>query len=128
MTKKLICILFGGIGLVSFFVISCTKQDEQALIDQSGIPPCDTSNMSYSTDIVPILENNCVSCHNPVQNNLGVILTNYSDVLTQVNNGHLVNVIEHNPGYPQMPFGLPQLPSCTINEIVDWVNRGAPNN
>jgi len=48
--------------------------------------------------------------------------------MTEVNNGNLVNVIEHNPGYSQMPQGLPQLASCTINKIVAWVNRGAPNN
>ncbi|HEX4374323.1 MAG TPA: hypothetical protein VHZ50_13565 [Puia sp.] len=128
MTKKVLYTFAGIITMLIFFLIACTKQNEQALINQSGVLPCDTTNMSYANDITPILENNCVSCHNTTQSNDGVILTDYNDVLTQVNNGNLVNVIEHNPGYPEMPQGLPQLPSCTINKIVAWVNRGAPNN
>ncbi len=128
MTKKYLYIIVSGVLLILFFLNSCTKQNEETLIQQTGVTPCDTTNMSYANDIVPILEYNCVSCHNPTNSNLGVILTDYNDVMTEVNNGNLVNVIEHNPGYPQMPQGLPQLASCTINKIVAWVNRGAPNN
>jgi hypothetical protein len=128
MTKKILYPFAGIITTLVFCLIACTKQNEQVLIDQSGVQPCDTTNMSYSNDIAQILENNCVSCHNTTQSNDGVILTDYNDVLTQVNNGDLVNVIEHNPGYPEMPEGLPKLSACTINKIVAWINRGAPNN
>ena len=128
MKTRIFLTVAGIICLLLFFMISCTRQNEQALIDQSGVQPCDTTNMSYGNDINPILENNCVSCHNSTQSNDGVILTDYNDVLTVVNNGLLLNVIEHNAGYPEMPQGLPQLPACTINKIIAWVNRGAPNN
>jgi hypothetical protein len=127
MTKKIIHFMAGMVAMLIFFLNACTRQNEQSLMG-GMVTGCDTANMSYSTDISPILENNCISCHNMVQSNDGVILTDYNDVLTQVNNGNLVNVIEHTQGYPQMPYGLPQLPTCTINEIVAWVNRGAPNN
>jgi hypothetical protein len=128
MKKKMVIIAASGILFFLFFLNACTKQNEETLMQESGIQPCDSSNMSYATDIQPILEFNCVSCHNSSISNLGVILTDYNDILIQVNNGNLINVIEHNPGYPQMPFGLPQLPTCTINKILAWVNRGAPNN
>jgi hypothetical protein len=125
-------ILYISIGMILMLVVllnACTKQNEQILInDSGGQTTCDTTNMSYANDIKPILENNCESCHNTTHSNDGAILTDYNDVLTQVNNGNLVNVIEHNPGYPEMPEGLAKLPSCTINKIVAWINRGAPNN
>jgi hypothetical protein len=129
MKKTILYISVCMIVMLMIFLNACTKQNEQTLISDSGSQTtCDTTNMSYSTDINPILENNCVSCHNTTQANDGVILTDYNNVLIQINNGNLVNVIEHNPGYPEMPQGLPQLSSCTINKIVAWVNRGAPNN
>jgi len=129
MKKSILYISVCMIVMLVIFLNACTKQNEQTLINDSGGQTiCDTTNMSYSTDISPILENNCVSCHNTTQANDGVILTDYNDVLTQVNNEDLVNVIEHNPGYPEMPQGLPKLSSCAINKIVAWVNRGAPNN
>jgi len=128
MTKKIFYIIVGTIALLVFLMAACTKQNEQTLMENSTPQPCDTTNMSFATDINPILENNCVSCHNTVQSNLGVILTDYNDVVIQVNNGNLLNVINHAPGYPQMPQGLPQLPSCSINKITAWINRGAPNN
>lgn len=128
MKKKLPLLILGTMLTGAALFTACTRQNEQALMGGSNTQPCDTSSMSYSTDIVPILEYNCISCHNRVQSNDGVILTDYADVLTEVQNGYLVNVIEHNPGFPQMPYGLPQLSSCTINMIVAWVNRGAPNN
>ncbi len=128
MTKKNLFIITGIIATMIFFFGACTKQNEETLMQGATTQPCDTTNMSFLTDINPILENNCVSCHNNTQSNDGVILTDYNDVLTVVNNGLLLNVIEHMPGYPQMPFGLSQLPSCTINKISAWINRGAPNN
>jgi hypothetical protein len=129
MKKIILYISVCTILMLVLFLNACTKQNEQTLSNNSGGQvPCDTTNMSYFNDINPILENNCVGCHNTTQANDGVILTDYNDVLTQVNNGDLINVIEHNPGYPEMPEGLAKLPSCTINKIVAWVNRGAPNN
>ena len=115
-------------GLLSLFTFACTRQNEEALALGSSLPACDTSNMSYAINIEPILENNCVSCHNATQSNDGVILTDYNDVIAQINNGNLLNVIQHSPGYPQMPYLQPQLPACTINEIIDWINRGSLNN
>ena len=128
MTKNIAYAYAGIMTTLMFFLIACTKENEQVLMERAGVQPCDTTNMSYANDIAPILEFNCVSCHNETQSNDGVIFTDYNGVLTEAKNGNLVNVIEHNPGYPQMPLGLPQLPACTINKIVAWVNRGAPDN
>jgi hypothetical protein len=27
-----------------------------------------------------------------------------------------------------MPYGLPKMDDCSINKILDWINRGALNN
>jgi hypothetical protein len=130
MSKKIFSVLIGIMMMLIILLLACTRKNLQTIIEESGTgqSSCDTANMSYTSDINPILENNCVSCHNNVQANDGVILTNYNDVVTEVNNGILLKVINHTPGYPEMPQGLPQLPSCTINKITAWVNEGAPNN
>jgi hypothetical protein len=84
--------------------------------------------MHYTADILPILQNNCYSCHGNGHLEGGISLNGYDDVKQKVDANLLINVIIYAPGYPPMPNGLPQLPACEIDKIKAWVNRGAPNN
>ncbi len=119
-----------GMGLMIILnLTACKKENEETLIkDQGGIPTCDTVNMKYAVNILPIIQNNCYSCHGNGQQQNGVSLDSYAKVKTQVSNDNLINVITHAPGYPPMPDGLPQLSDCDINKIRDWISTGAPNN
>ncbi len=108
------------------FWLSCSKSNEAELTDNSN--QCDTVNMKYSVNVQPILQSNCYSCHATGIATHGVILDTYNGVKQQVDNENLLNVINHSPGYPAMPYGLPKLSQCNINIITDWVKRGAPNN
>ena len=125
MSKRLI----GITAMIIFTFTACRKENEENLINKQGGPAiCDTVGMEYAADILPILVNRCYACHgNGLQQN-GVNFDTYNNVKVQVDNGNLINVINHTPGYPQMPFGLPKLPSCEIDKIQDWINNGAPNN
>lgn len=90
---------------------------------------CDTVNMKYSTDIVPILTANCYVCHGGnASNSGGRKFDSHALLLNYVNSGKLVKAITHSSGATPMPYQLPKLPECTINKIKAWVNRGAPNN
>ena len=115
--------------LVLFVVLySCTKQNEEQLMLEHSGPVCDTLNMAYSTDILPIIQANCYACHGNGMVTAGISLEGYVRLKRQVDNRNLVNVINHAPGYPQMPYGLPKLSDCNIHKIEAWVNRGAPEN
>ena len=108
------------------FWLSCSKSNETEFNNNNN--QCDTVNMKYATNVQPILQSNCYSCHATNVATHGVILDTYNGVKQQADNGNLLNVINHAPGYPAMPYGLPKLSECNINIITDWVRRGAPNN
>lgn len=89
---------------------------------------CTTDNMSYSDDILPILQRNCYACHQQGNQISGISLEGYTALKPFADNGKLVGVINHNAGLPPMPDGAPKLPSCDIEKIEAWVNDGAMNN
>lgn len=123
-----------------FFLGSCTSENL--------VPNCDTLNMSYSQNIVPILRNNCYLCHSKGNTSIngGVLLDNYSGVsgwatIIRVDttnpktsdSSYLVGNIKHLPPtsilhFTPMPYMKPKLDSCSINQIVAWVNQGAKDN
>jgi len=88
---------------------------------------CDTSNVTFSGSVNPILQNNCVGCHSGSVLSGGVDLSSYNAVYTQAANGNLKGSINGYPGYTVMPLGG-QLSECDINQINFWINDGAPNN
>ncbi len=89
---------------------------------------CTTDNMSYNDDILPIIQLNCYACHDQRNQLAGVILEGHAALKTYVDNGKLLGVIRHDPGFPPMPNGAPKLRSCDIEKIESWVNDGAMNN
>jgi hypothetical protein len=128
MKKGFISILLSA-AFVTVLMFSCTKNSEDKLAPP-GTTTCDTTNVSYSTAITPILESNCYSCHGNgnTAGSGGILLEGYANLLKWANNGYLVGNVTHAPGYVPMPYGQPELPECEVNTIVAWVNQGAQNN
>lgn len=89
---------------------------------------CDTVNMKYATNIQPIIQANCYSCHANGKAESGVSLETYNQVKQRAASGLLMNVITHASGFPAMPYQLPKLSDCDINKIKDWIDRGTLNN
>lgn len=89
---------------------------------------CDTTNDTWSGAVQPLINTNCRGCHNPTFLSAGVDLSNYDNVRTLALNGTLIGVIDHLPGFPQMPRGAPKLDDCKITQVRNWINDGAPNN
>jgi hypothetical protein len=108
-------------------VIGCSKSSEDKL-DPPTQTSCDTANMTYSTDIKPILQANCYGCHGNGNTEGGVTLGSYESVKGVVDNGNLIGTITHAAGYPPMPDGGGKLSDCDINKIKAWINSGASNN
>lgn len=115
--------------------------DQQAGVeDEYGLasPPEDDSlaktvtDVSYQSDIQPIFDTRCVSCHG---NAVGLTLNSYDSVLGGSINGPVVlpsnpassRLIQNvNSGF--MPLGGPPLTEVQVQTLSDWVAAGAPNN
>lgn len=89
---------------------------------------CDTTNVSYSGFIAPLLATNCVGCHSGGAPSGGITLNTHAGVQAVANNGRLLGAITWANGFQPMPRGSAQLPSCSIDKIKAWIQDGAPNN
>lgn len=114
----------------STIIVSCSKDNEEDLGNNNppGGNTCDTANMKYATDVLPIIQSSCYGCHANGAAAGGVSLGTYAGLKTQADNGNLLHVINHDPGYPAMPQGGSKLSDCNINKIRSWINHGALNN
>jgi cytochrome c5 len=85
--------------------------------------------MKFAANVKPILQANCYACHSNANYAVsGVKLEDYADVKGHADDGMLMGVITHAPGYPAMPQSGGKLSDCNINKIQAWINRGAQNN
>jgi mono/diheme cytochrome c family protein len=95
----------------------------------SGQHPCDTSTVTYSQTIRPILNAECLGCHSvAADTNMNVDLSNYEDVLTVVESGQFYGSVTHSLGYSPMPSNNDTLSHCQILQIRLWIDTGALNN
>lgn len=90
---------------------------------------CDTTVVvSYSADLVPLLELNCNSgaCHG---GGTSPDLTTHSGVAQSSTEGSLLERIRKLPSDPlMMPKNGTPLPECDLRLFERWVADGAPNN
>lgn len=87
---------------------------------------CDTSAVSFSQHIMPIMNQSCKACHSGASPSAGILLTDYSQVKAQVLNGKLVPSVKRTGPKPMPPAA--SLPTCSINKIAAWVHAGALDN
>jgi hypothetical protein len=117
--------------ILIYCLAGCYYDSEEALFGKPGINTvCDTTVTNFSTQIKPILQSNCYSCHSNAHaaaNGSGIGLENYADVKLYSDNGRLVGSIEHTSNYP-MPKNGGTLSTCDINIIKIWIRRGTLNN
>ena len=87
---------------------------------------CDTLNLTYTADIVPLVSTNCISCHSATSASGGVVLETYSQVTDAVTNGNLLQAIRGEAGVASMPPGG-SLSTCNLRTVELWVAAGMPN-
>lgn len=105
---------------------SCVYNSEEDLAPPSM--PCNTDGVSYSGDVLPLLENRCFKCHADAIRLGNIVLEGYDNVKLLVDSGRLLGAVRHDTGFSPMPQNEGQLPECDIALIADWINVGAPNN
>jgi len=102
----------------------CVNKNETELY--SNI--CDTTNLTFSNDIKPILQANCYVCHAASIQSGGFNMEDFNEIVKRLNSGLLINAINRKDGYPQMPKFQDKLPACIIAKITAWNNAGHPQN
>ncbi|MDV7390086.1 hypothetical protein RZS08_01980, partial [Arthrospira platensis SPKY1] len=108
---------------------SCYYDNEDYLYPETQGPAgCDTTNVTYTNVVVPILATHCNNCHNPADPRGGVIVDRYDELINVVNNGRFWGSINHSAGYSPMPKGSGRLSDCNLLKIKKWIDDGALNN
>src|SRR5262249_33647695 len=89
----------------------------------------------FAAEIRPLLETNCIKCHNASRSSSGLDLTKRASLLRGGDRGPAVipgngkgsllyQAIAHT-GKLQMPFQADKLPESAIARIADWIDQGA---
>jgi len=119
---------FVTIVTIIIAVSSCFYDNEEALYPSLNTT-CDTTNVTYSGKVVPILANNCLSCHsNATAASAGgnIALENFADVNSQA--ASISAAINHTGPLSPMPKNGSKLKACLISTFDIWVRNGKPNN
>jgi mono/diheme cytochrome c family protein len=114
--------------------ISALRKWIQEGAKNSDCPPavCDTTGtISFSAQVFPIFQANCIGCHNSSTANGGVNLNSYSQIKASaaLRNGTplIQGVIRRMPGFIAMPQTF-ALDECSIRKIELWIAQGLQNN
>jgi WD40 repeat protein len=113
-----VCCVFFGTGFMS-----------RSRVTAASIP-------SFSADVAPILQKNCVACHTGSTKMGDFVLDSYDALMKGGIHGS--PIVPHNAHEsrmalmlegkiePRMPFGADPLPAADIATIEAWINAGAP--
>ena len=111
-------------------ISSCYYDVEEELYPVRG--GCDTTNVTLSAKVKPILQTYCYACHSNTtagSQGAGINIETYGSLKAQVDNGKLLKSIKHDPSASAMPKGSSALiPACNITVIEKWIAKGALNN
>lgn len=107
---------------------SIKKWIEQGALNNSCEEECDTTNVTFSETIWPVIELNCFGCHSGPEPSGNILLVDYNSVAVQANNGKLFGAVNHDTGFEPMPKNAPKLSDCKIDQIKIWIEDGTPNN
>lgn len=106
--------------LCTTFFCSCSNESSNDLVNP--IP----EKVSYSRDVKPITDSNCIPCHNnPPLNGAPMSLLTKLQVQDAIVNRGLLDRISRDQGAPgMMPNGGTRLPQNSIDIIKKWQADG----
>jgi cytochrome c peroxidase len=80
--------------------------------------------VKYNVQVAPIIQSQCLSCHNGPNANGNLRLENFTQVRESAQNGSLIDSITRDTGDPMaMPLNG-RMPQATINVILQWQTDG----
>ena len=121
-------IIFVVSGLMFFFLITSCYYDNVEDLYPFEAYSCDTTNVTYTQTIAPIMAANCNVCHSGTNPQKNIITDNYTDLSIIAKNGQLWKSVSHDPSVVPMPNLGNQLSDCNLSKINIWIKSGSPNN
>lgn len=121
--------LLSVMALMGLFTFSSCLYDK--LEEMENIAPCDTSDVTYTKDIKPLIATNCGpdnSCHQLDGSDSEIPLVSYEPVKGVAETGQLLGAVTHDVNYEPMPKDADKLSECNINLIKAWINQGLKEN
>ena len=119
--KRVIALLVVILVLIVLLVYSLNPQHE----------------VDFASDVKPILNKHCISCHGGVKKNAGFSVLFESDAMAITNSGkpaiirgsarksELIQRLNHSDPELRMPYQKPPLSEDEIEILTDWINQGA---
>jgi hypothetical protein len=112
---------------------SCYYDNEEELYPNPNGGDCDTTNVTYSGIIFPLINSTCIGCHSGSAPQGNVLLEDYTTISAAAaippgQYGSLYGAISHDPGNSAMPKNGTQLSDCKIKQVKAWIDAGRPNN
>ena len=93
------------------------------------------ANVSFTKDVMPLLQSRCFNCHGGQQTSKGLNLTSYDSLMAGSQNGPVLtagdaanSLIVQLVTAGKMPKRGPQLTPSEVQLLADWINAGAKNN
>jgi hypothetical protein len=122
--KKIFTLIVTGV-LLSLTFQGCYNDNEY---DLYPFVACDSTNVTYSQTIVPIMTGNCNVCHSTTLASGGIVTDTYDGLSVIAKNGRLWGAVSHSQGFQPMPQNTSKLSGCDLGKIKVWINAGVPNN
>jgi hypothetical protein len=107
--------------IASFSLFSCTNDSTRDLIAVDL-----NQTITYNEHIKPIIDANCINCHNqPPVNGAPMALLTYQNVKLATQEMDLISRVSLPEGNSLlMPVGGPRLPQPVIDVIEKWLEDG----
>jgi len=134
----IVALVFVGILLLSACGTSASADVKPAAaqpVQNSSSSGVSSSNVSFSKDVMPILQATCIKCHGGDKTEKGLDMTSYTALMAGSQRGAVVvpgnaanSSFIHLVANGNMPKRGQKLSASQIQILTDWVNAGAPNN
>lgn len=112
------------LAIFTFSFVSCYYDNAEALYPTLNTS-CDTTNVTYSVTLVPILNSSCTGCHSGSSPSGNISLTSLAEVQAITSSGLLMNSLKGTAVPIMPPSG--SLPPCKIEQFQIWIRIGMPN-
>lgn len=123
--KTMMALLLGALAF------SCYYDNEEALnpgVDLDVLN--DTTVVTYSAIIKPLLQTFCWQCHSNATGateGKNIFLEDYADVKVAADDGSLYGSISWAPFYTRMPYQSSKLSATQIAQVKKWNDNDSPN-
>jgi uncharacterized membrane protein len=129
--------LFALAGLLIILLSACATATPDSAGGSTAAPAAASPavEVSFSKDVLPILQSRCVNCHGGQKTQKGLDMTSYAQLMAGSENGSVVTPSSADKSsfiqmilQNKMPKSGPKLLPTQVQLLVDWVNAGAKNN